>query len=622
MWVKKNKLLLIAVGVTFLVYLPVFNHDFVSFDDISYYVENEIIQELNWQNTKDIFTSFHKGNYHPLTTQMWAVEHALFGENSTALHVVSLLFHLLNVSLVFLFIKRLAGNQNVAFITSFLFGIHPMHVESVAWISERKDVLYTFFFLLALIYYSKKPETQNSRFGIYHSLLFFVLACLSKSAAVVLPLILLLIDYFKERKFNFKLVIEKIPFFAISLIFGVTAIFSQQSTGAIQEMESYSFFDRIFLASYGLLTYLYKMIAPIDLVCFYPYPAKINGSLPAIFYLYLIIMLALFFAVFLSRKKTKAIIFGAMFFLISVALVLQLLPVGGALMADRYTYLSYIGLFFILGNGYEWAIGKFKKQKVIFAGIIGTYSIGMVWICFNQVSVWKSSETLWTNAIEKYPSEIAYNNRAYSYNQTEQYQKALKDIEKCLALNPNYQKAYNNAGLAYFHLGKFNLGLKALNKAIELNPKDDEAYLSRGNVYSSLNDYQNAVADYDYYLSKNQNNHEAFFWRGAAYYKLNNYERAIEDYTTAIHKNPNYFDAIFWRGAAYLDLKNNKKAIEDFTICIRLNKTDAVSYYNRSLAFYRNNNFEQAQQDAFTARAKGYQVHGQYFEILKEKLNR
>ena len=620
-WLVDRRLLMgIPVIATILVYFQCIDFDFVTFDDGSYYSSYKPIQDITFRNITEIFSTFHKGNYHPLTTLTWMFEYAVVGDNASLLHFNNVLLHLFNPCFAFLFIERLFGNRVTAFSAALLFGIHPMHVESVAWISERKDVLYTCFFLSSMLLYLRYRDHRGIRF-LHWSFGLFILSCLSKSAAVVLPVVLVLIDYLEEKGPKVKHVTGKIHFFAVSFLFGIVAIFSQDSSGAIQDVSPFfNSIDRIFLVCFSVCSYLYKAIIPLDLVCFYPYPAKVAGSFDWYIYISPLILLLITFLVIRSMRASRGLAFVFLFFLSTIALVLQILPVGGAFVADRYTYMPYLALFILPGFGLEWMKSHKSTLLVGARGLMLIYAIVMAFLCYGQVKTWKDSETLWTNVINHAPSEMAYNNRGYHYNQEERYAEAVADIDRCLQFNPDYQKAYNNRGLANYHLGNYQQALTDLTKAIELDSTDPGAYLSRGNVYSKLGEYGRSINDYNAYMLRDQQNHEAFFWRGTAFYKLTRYTDAISDHTKSATIDPSYFDAWFWRGSTYLDMRDPANAITDFDMCIRLRPTDGVSYYNRSLGHYRVNNFVAAQQDANQARQLGYEVHPQYFQILEQKL--
>lgn len=340
--------LFLIILITFIAFLPVLQNGFVNFDDDRYILNNPMLASIN---LSDIFSSYIVGNYHPLTMLIYAIEYQFFGLNAGGYHAVSLLLHLLIVILVFYVVLSLSNRKEVALVASLLFGIHPLHVESVAWASELKDLLYTFFFLASWLCYLRYLKEPKRKFYFY-CLFLFLLSLLSKGMAVSLPVVLLLTDYFKGRKLNAKAWLEKAPFFALSIIFGIVAIIAQKSGGAIQDLEVYPLVQRIAFACYGFITYLLKFVVPYELCTYYPYPLKSVAGIPGWYYIYPIVLLALIAFVFYSLRFSKKFFFGIGFFTITVFLVLQLLPVGNTIMADRYSYIPSIGIFYLAGEGF------------------------------------------------------------------------------------------------------------------------------------------------------------------------------------------------------------------------------------------------------------------------------
>src|SRR6266571_3392951 len=271
----KRTVLFLAVTLvlTVLSFSPSLDNGFTNWDDPGYVLENYSIRDLSQKNVANVFTSYLQGNYHPLTVLSYAVEYKFFQLDPKIYHITNLLLHVLNTTFVFWLIRLLTGRLETAAITAVLFGIHPLHVESVAWISERKDVLFSLFYLGSLIsYVLSLTKVQDRVRYLIMSLVLFILSLLSKGVAVTLPLVLLLIDYYFKRTFTKKIFIEKIPFFLLSIGFGVIAILAQKSEGAIQTMTTYPFYDRLLIASYGIVTYLFKIFVPQQLSAFYPYP--------------------------------------------------------------------------------------------------------------------------------------------------------------------------------------------------------------------------------------------------------------------------------------------------------------------------------------------------------------
>ncbi|OLE52912.1 MAG: hypothetical protein AUG74_21350, partial [Bacteroidetes bacterium 13_1_20CM_4_60_6] len=387
-------------------------------------------------NISEVFSHYFEGNYHPITLIVNSIEYQLFGFKPAGYHAVNLLLHLVNVVLVCHAILLLSGKREVALIAALLFGIHPLHVESVAWVSELKDLLYSAFFLGALICYLRFHDEKKKKFYFF-SLTLFLLSLLSKALAVSLPVVLLLTDYFRRRKPSASIWLEKVPFFALSLVFGVVAIFAQHSTPAMRFLDVYPLHQRVVFASYGFLTYLVKMVVPFSLSAVYPYPVPSGAALPAWLYAY---PLALTVLVLYSLRFSKEIFFGFAFFLATVFLVLQLLPVGQAIMADRYVYIPSIGIVYLAA---EWAWrwyrgGNISRSDHKAAGAIsaGALIVLLSATTYARSQVWKDSLTLWNDVISKQENAgVAYQKRGLAWTSRNNLDQAFRDFSKAIELS-------------------------------------------------------------------------------------------------------------------------------------------------------------------------------------------
>jgi len=608
-WYKNknaNLYIFTALALTLVLYFKNIFYDFtLNWDDGGYVVVNDVIQKINAENIKTIFTTFDKGNYHPLTTMMYAMEYFLVGNNPMLFHFNNIIIHLANVYLVFLLIFRLTKKTELAFITSIFFGIHPMHVESVAWISERKDVLYTMFFLLSALAYHKFAYIKNAGKNQYFlALLYFFLSLMSKSAAVVLPVVLVIIDYYLKRKLSLKSVIEKIPFFSLSVLFGILAILSQDSAGAIQDLTPmFTIPERFMLASYALLGYIFKLFAPFNLSAMYPYPERIGSSLSILFKIAPFVVLLLGVLLFIFKKNWRFVVFGTLFFDSTIFLVIQLLPVGGALMAERYTYVPYIGLFFILGHLYiivkenkNESINKFKN---LFKYLLIAFGIYCSVITYQRIEVWKNGEVLFTDVINKYPSlPFAYNNRGYLYYRfLKDYDKALADFDKCTQIDSTFDKAYSNRAVLLYNTDRQEEALIDFDKCLKLKPDNTDALIGRANTLSYLKYFDKALPDYNNYLKLKPDDEKAYLWRATAFYNLKQYDEAMKDLVICFRYNPQNAEAFYWRGLVYYQQKQYQMAINDFDVSLRLNPEKAEIYTWRGLSYYYLKNYEKAVAD-------------------------
>ncbi len=561
---KKHQIILsicLILTVTFISFSPSLENDFVNWDDDSYVTENPLIMELSWSSIKGIFSQYLMGHYHPLTLLSYALEFHFFKLNPFAYHLTNLILHLMNALLVFLMILMLKGGILTSLVVSLLFGIHPLHVESVVWISERKDVLYTFFFLGSLIAYLHYSKTKTARAYLL-SLFLFVLSLLSKAMAVSLPVILFLCDYFLGRKWDRKGLIEKIPFLATALFFGLIALSAHGSSQSAVPRSPSSPINIVLVMSEAFVFYVSKLILPLHLSAFYPY---VKGDDPWLFVYVPVLVGGLIGGFFLIRAgKCRNITFGLLFFL---TILLPILPLK--VVADRYTYVSSIGLFFIFGEGVSWLTSRISKESrwinaLVMAGLIGilgTFSF----LTWERGQVWKESVTLWDDVLKKYPNfPKAYLNRGQGYSDRGEYDKALSDYTKALELNPRYAEAYYNRGNVHRKREEFVQALSDYTKALELNPRYAEAYYNRGNVYGRREEYDKAISDYTKAIEFNPQYLEAYMNRGTTYLFKEEHERGISDFKKAIEINPRYAAAYLNQAMAYEKIGRPWEAIHAY----------------------------------------------------------
>ncbi|MFH0892969.1 MAG: tetratricopeptide repeat protein [Bacteroidota bacterium] len=533
--------------IVFILYSGVLKNGFVdSWDDELYLAKDPRILHLNFKNLIAIFTGFHGGNYHPITTLVHSIELQMFGLNAKGYHMVSLLFHMLNTFLVYRFIRLLMKRADAAVLIALLFAIHPMHVESVAWFAETKDVLYTCFFLLAMIAYTKYAQSSTPEKKIYlYSLLFFLLSLFSKSMAVTLPLVLLAIDFYLKRPLKKKVLIEKIPFFALALLFGVIAIFSQKAGGAIDaNAGAFTILDRILMAGYGVSFYIIKLFIPFGLSAYHPFPLKEGGLLPTIYFVASILPLVVAFIVWRMKavdaekqKLKREVIFGLFIFLFTVGPVLQLIPVGMAVVAERYTYFPYIGLFIALMALINYLSDKAKKsgasvQSFVVAGFVILFSV----LTWQRVTQWKDLATLFTSVVNQYPDNaMAQYNLGHAWQDKKDLQKSMSSYTEAIRLNPKYVEAYNNRGALYYLADNPEGAVEDFTKAIVLR-NDTSAYgsyFNRGIAYNQLKKYAEAEKDFNYLISKDPKMAKAYYLRGHVRLNLGRSDDACADWRKA-----------------------------------------------------------------------------------------
>ena len=597
--------LLFLIGLTFGVFFPTISNDFVNLDDPNYLTENPVVNSLSSVNIKAMFSNQFVGNYQPVTMIFYAIEVHFFNFNPHAFHFFNLLLHLFNVVLLYFIILKISKKSIIAFITSLLFAIHPMHVESVAWVAELKDVLYAFFTFGAILLYLIYKELKGHKSYYFLSLILFTLSILSKAQAVVLPLVLILIDYFMNKKFTWKFVVCKVPFFLISIIFGVIAFLVQKKAGAVQDYNYFPFFTRILFSCYGLMNYFSKIFLPIHLSCFYPYPEThdiINSNWVYVSPLIVVILGAV---LFWAIKNSKVIFFGLLFFLITIILVLQLIPIGDAIIADRYTYLPAIGLFFIIAYYFEKLYLQNRNYQKIFIGIGIVITITLSILSFNRVKLWKNSVSIYTDCLNNYEVGIIYNNRGAAYFNLQNYEQAAKDISACLVLKPRYPHAAKNLGITY---EKLNDNVKAnenYSKEIELYPNDFNNYINRGRTYKTLNKFDEAEKDYSKAISLNETAIDAYFGRAEIFNRKGRIQESVDDLSKILSISPDHPEVYNNRGTMYGQLNKNNLAVSDFDMAIKLKPDEGSFYKNRMFSRFAIQDYKGALEDALKAKSMG-----------------
>jgi tetratricopeptide (TPR) repeat protein len=532
-----NYKLILVLAITGIAYYPSLNNGFLNWDDIIYVMNNDMIKTLSVENVTKMFSTFYMGNYHPFIIFSFAFDYSLFQLNPTGYHVHNLVIHLINSFLVYAFCYFLFSKKtNIALIVSVLFALHPMHVESVAWISERKDLLYTMYFMMSLISYLFYIEKKEIKYFVL-SVCLFVFSLLSKAQAVTLPVVLVLIDFFLSRKITRKTILEKIPFFTLSLIFGIVAIYAQKADNSINP-NGISVFNSLFYAQYSIWVYLYKLVLPINQTCLYEYPINQVGKPPLYIYFSPFIIPLIGYLIFKAWKKWNTGTFSVLFFLATIFPVLQFLPVGQAIVAERYTYIPYIGLFILAGSLFLMLRDKAGKSSTkllySYAGLVIIALLSLT--TYHRTKVWYDSVSLWTDVIEKNPKSVtAYVNRGYMYNQYKEYDKAIRDCNEGLSIDSNYFKFYVNRAVSYRNTGRYDMAFADFSKALLKNPKDYNTYLDRGILYTDqFMKYDLGIADFKVYLKYRPDNVDGYYNMAVAHFKKQSFDTAIDYCNQAI----------------------------------------------------------------------------------------
>lgn len=622
-WSRKEILypLLLILAVTFIAFIPSLQNGFVNWDDDVNIMENKNLDRFDGAAIKAIFSSHVIGNYNPLPILMFSIEkhvlNPMFGKEPLdpfLFHFNNLLLHLICVALVFRLSMLLGLSRNAAIVTALLFGIHPMRVESVAWITERKDVLFAAFFFGSLINYIKYQTSRKTSHLLWVYILFIV-ALFAKIQAVTLPLTMLAVDYLLKRPLKWKLVWEKIPYFALSTLFGLIGIYFLATAESLDQTKAaYNLAQRLCIGAYSYLVYLYKAVFPYPMSPLYPYPK----TLPIYIYLAVLPLLALLFLLYRAfvQKKT-VLVFGFAFFTFNVMFLLQVLGAGQGFLADRFTYVPYYGLFFAGAwylDKYGFSAPKFRTASFASVGALLLLYFGWTW---QQNKIWENGGTLWTHVLKYHRNvTLPFGNRANYYRENGESEKALADYNESLRLEPGKATVYNSRGKLFFNLQKFQEAAVDYTKAIELDPATGEYYINRAAAYASIGDFERALQDATKGLEVDPKNINGYRNRFLIFQSLNRYDESILDIDKLIEITPYDANLYYEKARAYRILRRTQESIPWYDKSIELNPGNGLFLLERGKAHLNLGNKVQARADLQRAAQLGTEVDPGLFNQL------
>lgn len=596
------------VLITFVVYIPSLYNGFVGWDDNTYIVYNPHICSINPTFLKWAFTTFHFSNWHPLTWVTYAIDYALWGLDPSGYHLANIVLHSINTLLVILLTTQLLYNNRetqsdggaaipdkriitAAGLTGALFGLHPLHVESVAWVSERKDVLYAFFYLLSLLYYLRYAKgepgiaaqkipflrTLHRHYGL--ALFFFLCALMAKPMAVTLPLVLIIFDWYPLKRLgrgtSGRVILEKFPFVLLSIGSSIITIYAQHLGGSMKSFIELPLLPRLLTGVKSLVAYLSNMFFPGNLSPFYPHPKSVmTANLFSLeYFIPFLIVIGITATSIIVLKKQPIFAAAWTYYIVTLLPVLGIVQVGGQAMADRYTYLPSLGPFLLIGIGIEKLVDDWSPRGLSeFARNALTLSVGLLFVAslsamtIKQIPIWKDGETLWSRVIALYPeASISYHSRGVYYRDLGQYDKAIEDFSRWIAISPDDYIPYTNRAFTYVKLGRPEDALRDARKIVELDPRSSKTYSLRGKLYSMLGQYNEALKDYSKALQLTSDQAELYNSRGNIHVKVGLLGEAINDYTQAIKLSrvprQEYYHN---RSIAHKMLGHEKEALEDF----------------------------------------------------------
>ncbi len=622
---RNNQIRLIYFLLTtaaLIAFWQVYRCDFISYDDPTYVTENAHIRHgVTIDAVRWAFTTVYASNWHPLTWVSHMIDIQLFALKPKYHHLTNLLFHIANTLFLFFVFHRMTKAPWKSAFAAALFAVHPLHVESVAWVAERKDVLSTFFWMLTMAAYIHYAE--NPRIRSYLAVpIFFALGLMAKPMLVTLPFVLLLLDYWplgrlpaagsraqearnekqntgsdkeklsadkKKGKASKKvtsqgptqssafgpLLLEKVPLFALAAFSCILTYAAQKIGGSVVSFEQFSPGVRIANGIVSYIVYIRKSIWPYDLAVFYPHP----GSIPLWQVAGAAVLLAAITFILISEaKRFPYLAFGWLWFAGTLIPVIGIVQVGTQSMADRYTYVPSIGLFIMVSWGVPELFAKLRIPKPALFVSSALVILCLVIVSGKQVGYWNNSIQLYNHALDVTGNnDIILNNRGVAYAQLGDLRHAVSDYDIAVEANPRNFEVYYNRGIAFGKLGDHRQAINDFDKCIEINPEHADAFFNRCVAHDKLGNFRQAIQDCDRAIEIDPAHFEAYLNRGVAYGELGSHRLAIECFDKVIEINPEDSRAYFNRGVAYSELGDRRHAIEDLKTAARLGDENAKS---------------------------------------------
>ncbi|HUN55597.1 MAG TPA: tetratricopeptide repeat protein [Smithella sp.] len=544
-------------------YGPLWHAGFI-WDDDTFLFNNPLIKQAD--GLYQFWFTAKAPDYFPLTSTTLWLEWRIWNNNPLVYHIVNVLLHALSAVLIWRVLVHLKIPG--AWLAAALFAVHPVNVESVAWITERKNTLSMLFYVTSILYYLKFEETDMRRLYAI-ALCSFMLALLSKTAVAPMPFVLLGIVWWRRGRITSRDVTLALPFFGAALLMGMITIWFQSHNAIGAEIvRADNFWSRLAAAGMALWFYLYKALVPVNLIFVYP-RWQVDGA-KLISYIPGLLAIAGFAVLWRNRSKGwgKASLFGFSYF------VVMLLPVLGfrdiyfmrfSLVADHWQYFAIIGPIALAAAGITHASARLEKKYEMLAPVVCAILLLILGaLTWRQTCPYIDSETLWKTTIAKNPAcFLAHEELGNIYKEKGQFDEAINQYQETIRLNPGYAGAYYNRGIAYAKLEQYQPAIESYNEAIRLSPDDASYYNNRGSAYLKLGRYQQAFDDFGRAIRLKPDYADAYYNRGIAYGRLEQYAPAIEDLNSAIRLKPDYADAYNNRAIIYFLQGNNELGCND-----------------------------------------------------------
>lgn len=603
---------------TFAVYWPVLNHEFVRYDDDKYVTENPNVKRgITRESLIWAFTSPHFHMWHPLTSLSHLLDCQLFGLNPTWHHLTNLLLHIASTLLLFGILKRMTAAFWPCLFVALAFAVHPLNVESVAWIAERKNVLSGLFWMLTIAVYIRYAERPGlCRFLLL--VLVFALATLTKPMVVTLPFVLLLLDYWPLGRLQWKrlseqenfskpgpeqagfqrasirrLLLEKIPLFLLTIGLSAVTYIVQQKGGVVSDFGNVPLKYRAANALVSYVTYIRKMVWPSRLAVFYPHPFdklplwQVAASA--------LLLITVSVAVFWFARSRKYLTVGWLWYMGTLVPVIGLVQVGAQARADRYTYLPFIGLFVIIAWGLPDLLAKWRYQKITLWGAALAALLALSVCTRMQLQHWRNNQTLFEHALAVTGDNFVMNNNyANILDKTGQPEKAIEHFNKALQMRPNSAEVHSNLGNVLRRLNRIDEAIMHYEKAIKLKPDLAEAHYNLAISYAGQGRTDEAIAKYLDALRFRPDDVDTLSNLGYALAQKGKFDEAVEYYKKALEIEPENIIAHGRLGLALANIGKIDEALEQFRIVLKSSPDDIEMHCNVGVLLDRQGKTDEA----------------------------
>lgn len=606
---------LVVVGaIVSAAHWPALSRESLSFDDEQYLLENQLVQNPSWKSsrrflTEVLYPSTVRGYYQPLAMISLMADYAMGGrtDNLTSFRITSLVLHLVNTALIILLLYQLFGEPWAAALVGLLFGVHPLTVESIPWLSERKTLLAAFFVLWSLIFYVRFCRCGNRKI-YFVCMAFFILALMSKPTSTPLPLLMLLLDYWPLNRIAKKTVAEKIPFFILGIIAAIITFLSQKNTADVIMPSEYGLMRIPLIVCHNIIFYLCKFIWPVRLSAFYPFPKPFTLQNPMVL-VGVIGTVVLIAALLVSLRWTRSLLTGWLFFFLAIFPTLGIIGFHPVIAADRHAYLPMLGFLLplaaLLTCFCRVSTAIFSRRHILALVLVLLVSTAEIVTLRRYLAHWRDTVTHYKYMLSLTPDyHTLHNNLALAFGRLDRTDEAIEHYYRSLQLKSNSYEVHNNFGNALLKKGKIDEAIEHYRKAISLTknlrlrrnslPGFAEAHYNLANTLFMQGHFNEAVEHYNQALKLTPYDADTYFGLGLTLAKLKKYSQAIEHYKKAIELKPNFIIARGRLGLALAAVDEIDEAIKEFRIVLSARPEDAEMHFNVGVLLERKGKITEA----------------------------